>query len=811
MSDSNNPGGVSGSHPESEPFPVYASPATQGKGKNTIRMELIPVACWKLEDVRFAFGSSFILPGVKKEFADLADLLKKHPKAPLSVFGHADPVGDDTFNKALSGNRAESIYAVLIRETARWEQLYGGGGAEGWGTASIQEMLNALGYDCGAVDGVSGPKTKAATKKFQGDKSLNPDGVAGPATRERLFGAYMDFLCAFKLSKSDFLGQGADPGGKADMQGCSEFNPLMVFSQAEQAEFSKAENKAKRDQENSINRRVLILLFRPGTTVTVDRWPCPRVDEGVDGCRARLWSDGEKRRSPQAARRKFGDTQNTVACRFYHRMVTLSPCEGVLPKPGAMEWIEVRLIELPELERIAWWVKADYGPYKNENFSAKLTHRTIAGSLDSNGVSKFTQVPAGKCSYHFPMFFDPLDTAFGPAETWPGGGASPSNGSKTEPPKCPKVEIQINLTPARHDELVMRKSDHPAARPKVKCRIHAISGPAGTVVLTNPDGRLRFPEAADSTLSLNVPADGSWVEFEVSGEKESDAMNDAKIEAHCETAGGELVGERTMSVFWFDQAELKINNPGTYGITGDRLTTSGGNAIDYSVKARIRPANVDCTAPQVKDLRIGIMQNAHPGVTRERHWNNPAIVWNPGVAAGTKVSVPSEMRRVTTRPATGQDTDAFAQPLYDRPGLAVTLDPNSIKPPIGCNGGGVATSNDTPSTPGPSSLDLNAVDNNGNIVGTVTYQASAVILSPVFTTWTVVYNVTTKEYFCLRQRGWSVTVDGLQPGSPKAVLDAADADVTVDPVLAPFANDQSNDPANIRLSARTAAQTEFTR
>ena len=297
-----------------EVLPVFVSPSTQGKGKNTIRMELIAVACWKLDDVRFAFASSFPLPAVKHEFAGLSQLIKKHPKSPLSVFGHADPVGDDNFNKALSGDRAIAIYSVLVRDAARWEKLYiSTGSAEGWETPSIQQMLIALGFNPGPVDRVNGPKTQGAVKEFQNKKGLAADGVAGPATREKLFLAYMDFLCAYKLAKTEFLGQGADPNGKADFQGCSEFNPNMVFSKAEEANFSQPGKKAERDQENGVNRRVMVLLFRPGTTVPVEKWPCPRAGDGSDGCRKRFWSDGETRRSPQAARRKFGETQDTFA------------------------------------------------------------------------------------------------------------------------------------------------------------------------------------------------------------------------------------------------------------------------------------------------------------------------------------------------------------------------------------------------------------------------------------------------------------------------------------------------------------------
>ena len=41
-------------------------------------------------------------------------LLKEHPESPLSIFGHADPVGNDEYNKGLSGRRATVIYALLI-------------------------------------------------------------------------------------------------------------------------------------------------------------------------------------------------------------------------------------------------------------------------------------------------------------------------------------------------------------------------------------------------------------------------------------------------------------------------------------------------------------------------------------------------------------------------------------------------------------------------------------------------------------------------------------------------------------------------
>ena len=44
---------------------------------------------------------------------------------------------------------------------------------------SIQETLNILGYDVGVADGVLGPKTRAAARKFQSDIGMVADGYVG--------------------------------------------------------------------------------------------------------------------------------------------------------------------------------------------------------------------------------------------------------------------------------------------------------------------------------------------------------------------------------------------------------------------------------------------------------------------------------------------------------------------------------------------------------------------------------------------------------------------------------------------------------
>ena len=59
-------------------------------------------------------------------------------------------------------------------------------GSRGDAVRKLQELLNALGYDCGSVDGIFGSKTKAAVLAFQKANGLAADGIVGPLTWGKL-------------------------------------------------------------------------------------------------------------------------------------------------------------------------------------------------------------------------------------------------------------------------------------------------------------------------------------------------------------------------------------------------------------------------------------------------------------------------------------------------------------------------------------------------------------------------------------------------------------------------------------------------
>jgi len=270
---------------------------------NTLGLDLVPVACLSLADILFDFDSSFPHPDVALILAQLPGLREKHKNAkgqlpPLSVFGHADPVGQDEYNKALSGRRARAVYGLLTHDLKIWNALFN------------EEWVNK-----GVLPGLRKQLGAPATK-----------------SRDQLFQDFMNKAFPTPVPKSDFLAGGADPKGIGDFQGCSDFNPLIVLSTSENQKLKTEE----RNKQNEPDRRVVVFLFRPGPKVDPAKWPCPAATEGTAKCRKQFFvgpPPGDLRRKPGPVHKEFAKTKDTFACRFFDRIARLSPCEAPPPPP----------------------------------------------------------------------------------------------------------------------------------------------------------------------------------------------------------------------------------------------------------------------------------------------------------------------------------------------------------------------------------------------------------------------------------------------------------------------------------------------
>ncbi len=100
----------------------------------------------------------------------------------------------DNFRAILRYNNSTS-YALAVGHLA--DRLRGGGPIiASWPTwqrplsradrLELQRLLARLGYDPGGVDGIVGPRTRAAVKSFQQDRGLPPDGHPDSEILERL-------------------------------------------------------------------------------------------------------------------------------------------------------------------------------------------------------------------------------------------------------------------------------------------------------------------------------------------------------------------------------------------------------------------------------------------------------------------------------------------------------------------------------------------------------------------------------------------------------------------------------------------------
>ena len=290
--------------------PVLVGPSTADQA-NTIGLGLPPVACLSLHDLVFETDSSFVMPDAAKVLKNLPALREGHKskagKPPLlSIFAHADPSGTDEYNKSLSGRRAKSVYGLLRHDVGIWLSLYNSPmGGDDWRKKGVDDIMRGM------------------------------LGKSAPVARSDLILAYMKAISPEAMGKADFLGRGASPGGKADYQGCSEFNPLLLLTEEE----NKAMPKKQWRLLNRCNRRVVILLFSPLIKINPSLWPCPLAGENASGCRKRFFSNAEQRRTSTDQRREFTKTKDTFSCRFYQLFAESSPCERIL------HYLRIRLFD----------------------------------------------------------------------------------------------------------------------------------------------------------------------------------------------------------------------------------------------------------------------------------------------------------------------------------------------------------------------------------------------------------------------------------------------------------------------------------
>lgn len=76
-----------------------------------------------VDELLFAFDSAVLTEGAKMRLNEVALRLKQFPNAVITVGGHTDSVGADSYNQGLSERRAQAAHDYLVSQGVNDEQI----------------------------------------------------------------------------------------------------------------------------------------------------------------------------------------------------------------------------------------------------------------------------------------------------------------------------------------------------------------------------------------------------------------------------------------------------------------------------------------------------------------------------------------------------------------------------------------------------------------------------------------------------------------------------------------------------------------
>jgi outer membrane protein OmpA-like peptidoglycan-associated protein len=252
--------------------------------RTTVIVEMLSAFRLEMEGVHFHFDSAVLLPDRRTDANEdvAADPItgiavlraalehaRDNRSQKLYITGHTDTTGAKSYNLSLSSLRAKGVAHALLGERDEWARV-----ARAKNVVLDQQVIlhwiaEEFGWDCdpGALDGVSGPETRAAVTSFQRryddefKANVTVDGRVGNETWCAFFDLYERGLR--KLLKVGAAGLAplrsalkfVDDSNR--FVGCGESHPIEA---ADRDEFRSA-----------TNRRVELLFFETGQEPQV---PC---------------------------------------------------------------------------------------------------------------------------------------------------------------------------------------------------------------------------------------------------------------------------------------------------------------------------------------------------------------------------------------------------------------------------------------------------------------------------------------------------------------------------------------------------------
>jgi len=116
--------------PAPTPAPAPASPAPAKPAPEAAKPKPVAEKVTFAADVLFDFDKSVIKPDGKSKLDDLANKMKGINLEVVIAIGHADSIGTDAYNQALSVRRAEAVKAYFVSKGVEGNRVYTEGKGE---------------------------------------------------------------------------------------------------------------------------------------------------------------------------------------------------------------------------------------------------------------------------------------------------------------------------------------------------------------------------------------------------------------------------------------------------------------------------------------------------------------------------------------------------------------------------------------------------------------------------------------------------------------------------------------------------------
>jgi len=116
--------------PSPAPAPAPASPAPAKPAPEAAKPKPVAEKITFAADVLFDFDKSIIKPDGKSKLDDLANKMKGINLEVVIAIGHADSIGSDAYNQALSVRRSEAVKAYFVSKGIEGNRVYTEGKGE---------------------------------------------------------------------------------------------------------------------------------------------------------------------------------------------------------------------------------------------------------------------------------------------------------------------------------------------------------------------------------------------------------------------------------------------------------------------------------------------------------------------------------------------------------------------------------------------------------------------------------------------------------------------------------------------------------